>query len=930
MTLDMYYANNIYRISALLALGLAASMLPASAADVRVGISSKDTYVGMPVRLQIQIRNAKDFDPPVMPTVDGVEIRSQGAPGKSTQITSINGVTTRTSSVTYSYELTPLRVGRFELPAITIRADGEEHQTRNIEFMASKSETGDLLFVEIAGKEKQIYVGQALDLTLKIWLRPYRDSERQLTLSAGDMWQMVSPRSSWGMFQDRMLEMAHNRERPGAKEVIRKDSDGVEHSYYLYQIEATIYPQSPGKIDAEDVHVIVDYPTQLGAARDPFGTFFDDLPGGMPSRMGRDDFPSPFGQRLVVRSTRPIVADAEVDPINVQPIPSEGRPDDYRGAVGEYQIVTEARQVVVKAGDPIELLIGIVGTGPMELVQAPPLDELPELTADFKVPRGPLAGFVQGDRKLFSASIRPRKAGIKEIPAIPFTYFDPLQQKYVTVHSKPVRIHVNEADTLAMDAIVGGQAGADVPSADDGMSPADTSATFHNASDNSVLSNESPRRAIPWSALVVIALPPTIVVGIGIAKYRSDCASLLARWGWGMHRIDARLTNAMTIPEVADELAHYLGVRLKLPSGRGDTSAILGRLRAWGEHSLAVRCERVFQAAQQVHASGVSRPVPVETIKQEAHAVVAGLQSHLLRSRRTPTPARQTKQNGLSPHRVANFLVLAMAMAANSLAAAPSNTSQAALLTHDQQLALFNEANTAYQQALQVTSDDSAEAKQGFADAAAKYELLVDSGIRNSQLFTNTANAYLQAGELGKAIAYYERALAIDPTHPTALTNLQHARRLLASRSSESAEATSVDLNDLLPLANQWLLERIGLRTLGMTALAGWCALWLVIGLRVIGRRFAWKSLATVSALVTVLAASGYFANWPATSESQAIVTVAEVNLREGDGNRFSESGAKLSEGDAVQVVKQRGDWLKVRQASGGDGWLRSEQVVCL
>ena len=128
---------------------------------------------------------------------------------------------------------------------------------------------------------------------------------------------------------------------------------------------------------------------------------------------------APFGPQLTVESVRPIVADAKVEPIDVLEIPTAGRPADYRGAVVKYHIVTEASPIDVKAGDPIKLLVGIAGTGPMELVQAPPLAELPALTTDFKVPNEPLAGYVQGDRKVFSTTIRPRKEGITEIPADP-------------------------------------------------------------------------------------------------------------------------------------------------------------------------------------------------------------------------------------------------------------------------------------------------------------------------------------------------------------------------------------------------------------------------------------------------------------------------------------------------------------------------------
>src|SRR5204863_10159292 len=131
-----------------------------------------------------------------------------------------------------------------------------------------------------------------------------------------------------------------------------------------------------------------------------------------------------------------------------------GRPADYRGAVGQYQIAIDASPTHVKSGDPINLLIGISGTGPMELVQAPPLAELPKLTADFKVPNEPLAGFVKGDRKIFQTTIRPRKPGIARIPSIPFSYFDPATGKFETVRSSPVSIQVDPAEMLALDAVV--------------------------------------------------------------------------------------------------------------------------------------------------------------------------------------------------------------------------------------------------------------------------------------------------------------------------------------------------------------------------------------------------------------------------------------------------------------------------------------------
>src|SRR3954469_24262271 len=84
--------------------------LAANAADVRVGLSTRETYVGLPVTLRILVFDAQ-AEAPVVPSIDGVDIKSPGAPAQSTQITTINGRTT--TSTTFAYELTPQHAGTF-------------------------------------------------------------------------------------------------------------------------------------------------------------------------------------------------------------------------------------------------------------------------------------------------------------------------------------------------------------------------------------------------------------------------------------------------------------------------------------------------------------------------------------------------------------------------------------------------------------------------------------------------------------------------------------------------------------------------------------------------------------------------------------------------------------------------------------------------
>src|SRR5690606_20541305 len=108
----------------------------------------------------------------------------------------------------------------------------------------------------------------------------------------------------------------------------------------------------------------------------------------------------------------------------------------------------------VKAGDPITLNIAIRGDGPMERVQPPPLSEQASLAQDFKVADEALAGLVDGKQKLFTTTIRPLSESVSEIPPIAFSFFDPSEERFVTVQSEPIAVSVAPADTLSLDNIV--------------------------------------------------------------------------------------------------------------------------------------------------------------------------------------------------------------------------------------------------------------------------------------------------------------------------------------------------------------------------------------------------------------------------------------------------------------------------------------------
>jgi hypothetical protein len=487
----------------------------ASAQDVTARISSREAWVGSPIVLQLQIRDAENYSPPNDFEIEGCDVRSAGSPSQSSQITIINGRRSESRSVTMQYLITPRREGKFQIPALEVEVNRQTKNTSPISFVATTSETGDLLYVEVEGEKEAVFVGQPLNIKLKIWVKPYSDRKNKIKLNEGHMWQLLSEQTSWGVFTERMKELAENRQRPGGESVLRKDEQGRSREYYLHEISGTIYPTKPGKIDASDLQVVINYPLSLGRRRDPFDSFFDDSAFGGSSLMREMMGSSPFGARLTVKESRPVVAEAIVSSTEVLPVPLEGQPNDYRGAVGKYKIVVEAEPKNATAGDPITLRIGILGDGPMELVQAPPLHEIESLTSDFQVTDQSLAGFVQDDTKVFITTIRPHSEDVKQIPPIPFSFFDPDKKQYQTVYSKPIDIEVEKAESLQMDAIVSNSASA---TPKEPVSAQETASEFKLSS---------------WTATLkrwwyVVLLPPAFLVMLSLGKFALAAPAAIA------------------------------------------------------------------------------------------------------------------------------------------------------------------------------------------------------------------------------------------------------------------------------------------------------------------------------------------------------------------------------------------------------------------
>lgn len=522
-----------------------------SAGVVSAELSTREAFVGRPISFRITVLNGSTQSPPSAPEVAGLRFSKTPRPSRSHQMQIINGRRSSSVTTTWGFQVVAERAGEFTIPSIAVVANKQTYLTEPLKFVATKSETGDLMFVEIDDGSGDTdspkgYVGQAIKLKLKIWLRPYTDRQRNYKLNAQSMWDQVAEKTSWGVFEETLQLATEGKAELSASEVLRRDSEGNLRSYYLYEIETAVYPKRPGKIDVDDVKIVVEYPTGLGRSRrQRFGLFGPSL---LEEMMGG-------GARM---PSRPISAMASSPSIEILEVPFEGRPKSYRGAVGKYRIVAEATPTEVNAGDSINLQIGLQGDGPMELVQAPPLSQMTSLTDDFKVADDALAGFVQGNGKLFTTTLRPLREGISSIPPIPFSYFDPKSEKFKTTYTEPIPLKVAAANQLSLDEIVGRNPGnQDLagPNDEPAKQDAKQSPPFvsQNYAANRVIANSSRG----WLSWLLLALPPVVLGGLWLVREGPTTLQRMRGAPGPLQTTMLAVRRAKTISELSEVLRGY-------------------------------------------------------------------------------------------------------------------------------------------------------------------------------------------------------------------------------------------------------------------------------------------------------------------------------------------------------------------------------------
>jgi BatD DUF11 like domain len=443
--MNTHTAFQRYLIGGLCAASVMAAPAWAAPNQISARLDRLTLPLGESAQLAIVVKGSQPVEPNI-PAVEGLEITSIG---QQSSMQVINGAVS--VEVRYVYQVTPNRPGNFTIPAIGASGVGS---TQPVAFRVERTPGGQSAgssrpgssplpalsfappqeedappdaksqsaFLRVVLPKRELTVGELVPVELKACF------PAGMSASLNGL-----PMLAGGAFS--LNKLGKNPEQ--TREIIDgRPYNVITWSSALSAVQAGDYP-----LNLElPVIVRVQEKVKRGGGN-PFKDFFGDESPFDDSAL--DDF---FGQV----TEKPLVLHSDSTPVKIQPLPAEGRPADFSGAVGRFDFSAEASAAKATSGDPITLKIKITGQGNFDRVTTNGLVS----SAAWKGYK-PNSRFEPADTdgfagtKVFEQTIVPTLSGSSVIPPMSFSYFDPETRGYVTKTTSPIAIEIAPGSTTA-------------------------------------------------------------------------------------------------------------------------------------------------------------------------------------------------------------------------------------------------------------------------------------------------------------------------------------------------------------------------------------------------------------------------------------------------------------------------------------------------
>ena len=849
---------------------LSQTLTGSAPSHVAVGEQFRLTYT-------VNTQNVSDFRAGDIPAELEVLIGPNRSMQSSYQM--INGHTSSSSSITYTYIVCATKNGSYTIPAahvvvggktissntLTIKVSGtpqsnsggsprQHRQDDQGEIRDAGSQiSGSDLFIKVSANKKRVYEQEPILLTYKVYTLV------GLTSLRGDMPDLKS-------FYTQEVNL------PSQKSFSIETFNGRPYKTTTWS-QYVMFPQMTGKLQIPSI-TFEGIVVQQNRNIDPFEAFFNGGSG-------------------YVEVKKKIVAPG----IEIQVDPLPERPAGFSGGVGQFTVSAQLNKTETKANDPVSLRITVSGSGNLKLIKQPQVNlpkdfdkYEPKVTDKSKLTANGTEGSM-----VYDILIVPRHQGRYEIPPVELIYFDTTAKAYKTVKSEPLILDVAKGSGPGTVSDFSGQQDLQELSRD--IRYIKTGDVRQQGIDEFFFGSVSYWVTLAIMALVFISLfvifRQRAIENANVTKRRAGKANKVAT---------KRLKKASKLmadnkpgefyDEVLRALWGYVGDKLNIPVEQLSHDNISQRLsdRLVGEETIGQFIGALDECEFERYAPGDPKG-NMNKVYEKAMTAIEQIEGSMKKS------GKKQVESGMRMHY--SLLLYTLISLSSFLFPLSSHAATKA------------EADSAY-------------VRGQYQQAITLYEALLKQGA-SADLYYNLGNAYYRTENIPEAVLNYERALLLSPGDRDIRFNLQIARsktfdkivpesemffvtwyRSLVSMMSVDgwARTALVSLALTIILLLVYLFsERIWLRKAGFF---GGVALLLLF---VVANIFAWQQKQEL------------------LNRKGAIIFAPSVTVKSTPAANGTDLFI-LHEGTKVMIIDgSMKEWKEIRIADGKEGWIESKLI---
>lgn len=832
-------------------------------AQTLTGSAPSHVAVGEQFRLTytVNTQNVSDFRAGSIPNELEVLIGPNRSMQSSYQM--INGHTSSSSSITYTYIVCASKNGTYTISPAHIVVDGKtissnsltikvsgsaqsnsgssrQHRNEEEEIRDAGSQiSGSDLFIKVSANKKRVHEQEPILLTYKVYTLV------GLTSLRGDMPDLKS-------FYTQEVDL------PQQKSFSVETLNGRTYKTTTWS-QYVMFPQTTGKLEIPSI-TFEGIVVQQNRNIDPFEAFFN---GGS-------------GYVEVKKKIQAPGIEIQVDPL-------PERPANFSGGVGKFNVSAQLDKTETKANDPISMRIIVSGAGNLKLIKQPvvnlPKDfdkYEPKVTDKSKLTTNGIEGSM-----VYDLLIVPRHQGQYEIPPVEFTYFDTAENAYKTVKSESFTLDVAKGSGAGA---VNDFSGQDLQELNKDIRYIKTGSTNQHSLNDFFFGSSAYWISLCLLAVVFVSLfvifRQRAIDNANVTKARGKKANKVATKRLKKaSRLMADNKPGEFYDEVLRALWGYVGDKMNIPVEQLSHDNISMRLaeRNVDETVICQFIGALDECEFERYAPGDPKG-NMNKVYEKAMTAIEKIEGSMKKRR---TAAKATVL----------LLLLFLPLSGHAVTKAEA---------------------------------DSAYIRGQYQQAIKDYEMLLKQGA-SADLYYNLGNAYYRSENITRAVLNYERALLLSPGDRDVRFNLQIARaktidkivpesemffftwyRSLVNLMSVDAWAWTalIALALLIVLLLVYLFsERIWLRKVGFF---GGFVLLILFAL---SNLFAWQQKQDL------LFRKGAIVISPS-------VTVKSTPAKNGTDLFILHEGTKVSITDGTMK-----GWMGIRIADGKEGWIESNMI---